>query len=230
MKNSIISFVSPARRELTIGIAAIAVFLAVGRFIMLDGTAWNVMALIAVAALAAAVGRKVDGVRALDIPARTWFPGAMAVQVAGVAALSGIATLSMWISYARNPWYSVFDLFVVTNGGGAPFRDTNGEPYLVEGAGTDPSTWALTYLVLLACFLAAAGSGTAFGVAVAAWSPAAAIAVPLAGFAIVYVSGIAASFTGMRFADPVLSAFVWTIPLTIAAIGFTLFASNRVEP
>ena len=48
MKNSIISFVSPARRELTIGIAAIAVFLAVGRFIMLDGTAWNVMALIAV--------------------------------------------------------------------------------------------------------------------------------------------------------------------------------------
>ena len=220
MKNSIISFVSPARRELTIGIAAIAVFLAVGRFIMLDGTAWNVMALIAVAALAAAVGRKVDGVRALDIPARTWFPGAMVVQVAGVAALSGIATLSMWISYARNPWYSVFDLFVVTNG----------EPYLVEGAGTDPSTWALTYLVLLACFLAAAGAGTAFGVAVAAWSPAAAIAVPLAGLAIVYVSGLAASFTGMRFADPVLSAYVWTIPLAIAAIGFTWFASNRVEP
>ncbi|MFD5867797.1 hypothetical protein ACFWGD_04165 [Corynebacterium sp. NPDC060344] len=230
MKNSIISFVSPARRELIIGMTVIAVFLAAGRFIMLDGTVWNIMALIAVVGLAAAVGRKIDGVRALDIPVRTWFPGAMAVLATGAAALSGIATLSMWVSYARNPWYSHFDLFVVTNGGGAPFLDTNGEPYLVEGAGTDPSTWALTYLVLLALFLAAGVAGTTFGVAVAAWSPVAAIAVPLAGLAIVYVSGLAANAAGMRFEEPALSAIVWAIPITIAAVGFTWFASNRVEP
>lgn len=230
MRKAITTFVSPASRELAIGFAVLAFFLGAGRFLMFSGTMWNLMGLAAAALIAAVAARRVDGVRALDVPARTWFPGAMIVHVLAAAALAGIATLAMWASYGHNPWYTHYDAFLVTNGAGAPFIDTNGEPYLVEGAGTDPSTWALTFLLLLVSFLAAAAVGTAFGVAVATWGPASAAAVAIAGLAVAFASVTAASAGDLRLPDPALYSLVWSVPLAIAAAGFSWVASTRIEP
>lgn len=93
MKNAITAFVSPSRRELLIGFAAIAFFLAVGRFAAGDGFIWNMLALVATAVLFVVAAHRVRAVRALDVPATTWFAGFASVAAAWTWATTALVFL-----------------------------------------------------------------------------------------------------------------------------------------
>ncbi|MFC3849925.1 hypothetical protein ACFORJ_07075 [Corynebacterium hansenii] len=228
MKNSITAFASPSRRELIIGFAAIAFFLAVGRFTRGSGFAWNGLALSATAVFFGIAAHRIRAVRALNVPAPTWFAGFASVAAAWSLALSAIATASTWLSWRNNPWYTRYDPFVV-NAGSAPFLDTDGEPYLVDDAGTTPWTWAITFLVFLVCFLMAAAIGAALGTVTASWGAVTAIA-----GASLTVAGLLMATWGFGIGDgvaaPYPGVFIFGIPIAAVAAAIGWAGASRLEP
>ncbi|WP_295626741.1 hypothetical protein [uncultured Corynebacterium sp.] len=228
MKNALTTFAAPAKRELIIGFAAIAFFLAVGRFVAGSGYGWNFLALTATAAFFGIAAHRVRAVRSLDAPTSTWFVGFTVLAAGWSLLLSLTATVSTWISLRDNPWYSRYDAFVVTNGS-APFIDTNGEPYTVDDAGSTPWTWAITFLVFFACFLMAAAIGAALGAATATWGAVSAIA----GSALVVAGLLVATWglgIGAGVAAPYPGVFIFCLPFAAVAAALVWVAANRLEP
>ncbi|KGF16986.1 hypothetical protein [Corynebacterium freneyi] len=228
MKNAITAFVSPSRRELLIGFAAIAFFLAVGRFAAGSGFTWNMLALMATAVLFGIAAHRVRAVRALDVPATTWFAGFASVAAAWSLALAAVATASTWLSWRNSPWYTLYDSFVVT-AGSAPFTDTNGEPYLVDDAGTAAWTWATTLLVFLVCFLMAAAIGAALGTVTASLG----VVTAIAGASLAIAVLLAATWgfgIGDGVAAPYPGVFIFGIPIAAVAAPISWAAANTLEP
>ena len=239
--DSIRAFSAPVRGTLIAGFSTIAVLLGAGRFIAMDGFAWNVLAIAATAVMFDIAARRSRATRALDVPMRTWLTGAAIVAVpVGILMgaykpvpwaliLGGVATASTWLSWQRNPWYTRYDSFVVTYGD-AHFTDTNGEPYLVPDSGTTPWTWTLTILIFAVVFLMAAAIGAAVGMITAAWNGLAALgAVFLVGCAYMafVLIGLATEFS---IGAPYPGVFVFCLPITAVAAGITVAAAHRVQP
>lgn len=229
MTTSLTAFAGPAKRELAIGFAAIAVFLAVGRFIVFEGSTWNMLAILATAVLFGIAARRVDAARSLDVPSPTWFGGFALVALAWSSALSVIAVASTLLSWSRSPWYTRYDAFVVTEGS-APFPDTNGEPYSVPDAGTTTVTWGVTLLVFLSCFLMVAALGAAIGAVASAWNGIAAIGVVVAGLAAAVASAYVMALADIRIQAPYPGVFIFCIPLAVAGAAATWFAARHLEP
>ena len=227
--DSIRAFSAPVRGTLIAGFSTIAVLLGAGRFIAMDGFAWNVLAIAATAVMFDIAARRSRATRALDVPMRTWLTGAAIVAVPWALILGVVATASTWLSWQRNPWYTRYDSFVVTYGD-APFTDTNGEPYLVPDSGTTPWTWTLTILIFAVVFLMAAAIGAAVGMITAAWNGLAALgAVFLAGCAYMafVLIGLATEFS---IGAPYPGVLVFCLPITAVAAGITVAAAHRVQP
>lgn len=227
--DSIRAFSAPVRGTLIAGFSTIAVLLGAGRFIAMDGFAWNVLAIAATAVMFDIAARRSRATRALDVPMRTWLTGAAIVAVPWALILGVVATASTWLSWQRNPWYTRYDSFVVTYGD-AHFTDTNGEPYLVPDSGTTPWTWTLTILIFAVVFLMAAAIGAAVGMITAAWNGLAALgAVFLVGCAYMafVLIGLATEFS---IGAPYPGVFVFCLPITAVAAGITVAAAHRVQP
>lgn len=228
MKDALISYAAPAKRELVIGFAAIAFLLAVGRFVIGSGSGWSIAALVATGAFFGIAAHRVRAVRALDVPVRTWFTGFAILAVGWSLALSLIATASAWISWRDNPWYTSYDAFVITSGN-APFADTNGEPYMVDHAGTNPWTWAVTFLVLFVCFVMASAIGSALGTMASAWGAVTAISTATLTIVALFVATLGLGI-GAAVDAPYPGVFIFCIPIAAVAMAVNWASAKRLEP
>lgn len=229
LKDSLLAFAAPVRGTLIAGFITTAILLGAGRFIAMDGGAWNVLAIVATAVMFGIAARHSPASRALDVPMRTWLTGAAIVAVPWALVLGSVAGTSTWLSWQRNPWYTRYDSFVVTYGD-APFTDTNGEPYLVPAGGTTPWTWALTVLVFALFFLMAAAIGAALGMIAAAWNAMAALGAAFLALCVYAAMVLIALATDFTIGAPYPGAFVFGLPITAVAAGITVAAARRVQP
>ncbi|SDS44077.1 hypothetical protein [Corynebacterium timonense] len=158
-------FLSPHKFFVPVALVAlIALAGAGGRFAVGSGTGWTILAGALFLALNASLAANWPALDQLGAGYGRFVRGGAAFTLLGSAALSAAISAGAHAKLADNPWYSLYDLFLVTRGP-APFVDTNGEPYVVEGAGHSPATVLLTLALAFALFAVAGLTGVAAGLA-----------------------------------------------------------------
>ncbi|WP_115685215.1 hypothetical protein [Corynebacterium senegalense] len=158
-------FLSPHKFLVPVALVAlIALAGAGGRFVAGSGTGWTILAGAMFLALNASLAANWPALDQLGASYGRFVRGGAAFTLLGAAALSAAVSAAAHAKLAANPWYSRFDLFLVTRGP-ADFVDTNGEPYVVEGAGHSPATVLLTLALTFALFAVAGLTGIATGLA-----------------------------------------------------------------
>ncbi|MEX3505157.1 hypothetical protein [Corynebacterium sp. LK2510] len=145
-------------------VVVIAIASAGGRFIAGSGTTWTLLAGVMLAALNASLAGNWPALNQLGASYRRFLRGGGAFTVLSAALLTAATSVAAHVKLLHNPWYSLFDVFLITRGP-APFIDTNGEPYVVPGAGHSVSTVLLSAALTFTFFAAAGLTGVAMGLA-----------------------------------------------------------------
>ncbi|WIM68200.1 hypothetical protein QP027_02020 [Corynebacterium breve] len=213
-------FTSPVHPALPWAIFLLAAIVAaVGREWTFDGQSWTVGAGLVLATTMAYFASRWPALDQLGAKFSAWLAGALSTGVGGAAIMALFITpMTIWNSL-RNPWYNRFDALLVTSGD-APFFDTNGEPYLVPNAGQNPTTMALTALIIFLFLATAALVGLAIGLATTVTTKVIIVgAAIVAGFATVVWSS-APSFYNM-WQKPVAIAIGCGVSLLACAWVFT---------
>lgn len=156
------SFIRPARPELLISFAVLALLLFAGRFLVLAGSTWNVLASVATAVIFGVAATRLRAVRGLDVPTRTWFTGLLGTALLWAAGLGLVGATTAIINQNLSPYYARYDDFLVTSGA-AHSLDTNGITHFIADGGQNLGSMVLTFLVYCSAFLAAAAAGSLVG-------------------------------------------------------------------
>lgn len=139
------AFIRPAR-ELLVVFVLLALALGFGRHLAFSGDTWNTFACAATAITFAVATTRLRAVKALDVPVRTWLGGLTLTSVIWSLLLGGVGTASAVISQLNSPYYSWYDQFLST-AGPMDWVDTEGDPYVFDGAGIGPGRVLLTFAV-----------------------------------------------------------------------------------
>lgn len=157
------AFLRPAQRELLAVLLLLAVALGLGRHLAMSGNTWNTFACATTAIAFAVATTRFRAVRALDVPVRTWLGGLTLTSLSWSLLLGAIGTASAVIAQLNSPYYSWMDNFLSTRGP-MEWIDTNGEPYILDGAGIGPDRIALTFAVYTVALLFSSLLGALAGV------------------------------------------------------------------
>ncbi|MFD5867798.1 hypothetical protein ACFWGD_04170 [Corynebacterium sp. NPDC060344] len=228
MRHFIAAFAAPLRHELAVGFIAIAILIIVGRFVFLEGSTWNLFGLLATAVLFAMSGHKASAVKALDVPAKTWFTGFAVVAVVWSVVLGLLAVAATWLNWQTKPHYARSDAFFVTADPGTPLIVLRGQGQL--GGGVGAISWSLTVLVLVTCFLAACAIGAALGAIATTWGAVVAIGTAAVAFGTSLAVVFSIFEAGYRIEAPYPGAFVFGLPAVAAAVIVLWFTANRLGP
>ena len=136
-----------------------------GRFVFGDGHDWTLQAGGALAVLFALGAAKWPALNQLGASFTRWMNSAALTAVVCALALGIPTAASSIYNQKLMPYYQGYDLFLFTNGADVPWMTTTGEPYVVEYAGQDARSMALTVLLHVVFFLVAAVAGLALGLA-----------------------------------------------------------------
>lgn len=96
-------FSRPLARALPLGFVIIAVLTAAGRFLILDGDAWNWGAAGATLAVCAVGASHWSALRQLDVSPLAWFRSALATLAVWSVALSAVITAAANLMQANSP-------------------------------------------------------------------------------------------------------------------------------
>lgn len=184
-------FSRPLARALPLGFVIIAVLTAAGRFLILDGDAWNWGAAGATLAVCAVGASHWSALRQLDVSPLAWFRSALATLAVWSVALSAVITAAANLMQANSPYYRLYDRFLATSGD-YHHVGTDGEPYVLEGFGVTAGSITATFLIVLLVLLTAGVVGLAVGLSGGQRGLTAAvlIAAVVLTFIIVFAAGI----------------------------------------
>ncbi|WP_342319103.1 hypothetical protein [Corynebacterium mayonis] len=156
-------FLSPNKYILPVaGIFALAICIALGRFIAGSGTTWTLLGAIFLGKTTATLASNWTALNQLGASFRKFLSSGVIFSALSALALTAAAVTAGQISWSRNPHYTFYDVLLITTGP-TPFTDTNGEPYLVEYAGQTPATIAASIALTLLVFTTAGITGIMTG-------------------------------------------------------------------
>ncbi|AWB83482.1 hypothetical protein [Corynebacterium liangguodongii] len=145
-------------------VLAASIISAGGRFLALSGTTWTVLAAVALGAFTAWRASQWPALNQLGASFRRWLRGGLGFVAVSALVLTAATVAAGQVNMARNPWYSMFDIFIITDGS-APYLDTYSAPYMVDDAGQTAGTIVLGVLLTFALFCVAGLAGIAIGLA-----------------------------------------------------------------
>lgn len=225
------AFLRPAR-ELVVIFPLLALALGFGRHLMASGDAWNFFACLVTAVTFAAAASRLRAVKSLDVPVPTWLGGLALTSLIWSLLLGAVGTASAVVSQLDSPYYSWYDQFLSTSG---PMNwiDTDGDPYVLDGAGIGPGRIALTFAVFTVALLFSSLAGALVAVMRLQFGTLGLVATIVAIAIILMAAGVLWSLGAEpRLAQWSRAALFLTtgIPDSIIAFGLTWLMARKIEP
>lgn len=225
------AFIRPAR-ELVVIFLLLALALGFGRHLVASGDAWNFFACLTTVVTFAAAASRLRAVKSLDVPVPTWLGGLALTSLIWSLLLGAVGTASAVVSQLNSPYYSWYDQFLSTSGP-MDWIDTDGDPYVLDGAGIGPGRIALTFAVFTVALLFSALLGALIAVMRLQFGTPGlvvtivAIAITLMVAWIVWAVEADPRITSWSRAELFLSTGV---PGSIIAFGLTWVMARKIEP
>ncbi|GAA1176060.1 hypothetical protein [Corynebacterium glaucum] len=210
------------------------------RFFFGDGSIWTVLGGVVLAALFAAAASDWPALNQLGTSFNRWMNSGAVTALAASVVPALVTTASSVVNQYRSPYYKAYDLFLITNRETVHHVDAVGDEYLVDFAGQDARTIALTFLATFLFFVLACMTGIALGLAAAAhrvWVPIVGAVIASVGHAAAYKLVADATYLrledGVRLPDPqstaATPAAVATLVSGLIIAGFVWFVFARTQ-